>query len=260
MIRIGTSGYHFLEWIGPFYPPDLPKEQWLTFYAKSFSVLEINTTYYGLPKVKTVASWARRTPDDFRFIVKLHKQSTHERDNEAQEVDELLGVLEPLRSSGKLSGLLAQFPVSYHANSKNIHYLNHLAERCGSERTFVEFRHSSWDTDYAVSTLKDMGLGWVAVDLPRIRSLPLPRPAVSNGQGYVRLHGRNIDTWYNPEVGDRYAWDYSRSELEEWVPRLKALDSRAELSYLFFNNCHMGWAVKNALLMKDILQRQFEVI
>lgn len=260
MIRLGTSGYHFLDWVGSFYPPDLAKEQWLTFYAQHFSVLEINTSYYGLPKVETVAGWESRTPDDFRFIVKVNKQTTHERDNEAREVEELLELLEPLRSSGKLSGLLAQFPASYHADSKNEHYLEHLEERRGSEQMFVEFRHSSWDTDHAVSLLKDLGLGWVAVDLPRIRSLPLPRPAVTNGQAYVRFHGRNVDTWYNPEAGDRYAWDYSQRELEEWVPRLQALGSRAELSYLFFNNCHMGWAVKNALLMKDVLQRQFEVI
>ncbi len=259
MIYLGTSGYHFLDWAGPFYPPDLPKEQWLQYYARHFSVLEVNTTYYGLPKLETVAGWADRTPDGFQFIVKVHKETTHERKNEARELANLLSLLEPLRASGKLSGLLAQFPASFHATAQNEYYLYKLTEHSHEIPVFVEFRHAGWDTDRAVELVKELKLGWVAVDLPRIRSLPSARPAVTSDRGYVRLHGRNSKTWYNPEAGDRYAWDYSERELREWVPRIQALESRAELSYLFFNNCHMGWAVKNALLMKDILQRQFEV-
>ncbi len=260
MIRLGTSGYHFIDWIGTFYPADLPKEKWLEYYAKHFSTLEVNMTYYGLPKRETVISWGDRTPDDFRFIVKAHKQTTHKRDNEAREIEDLVKLLEPLSDAGKLAGLLAQFPASFHAIGQNEHYLTLLAERKADIPLFVEFRHHSWDTERAVSLLGDLNLGWVAVDLPAIRSLPRARPAVTMDQAYIRLHGRNAQTWYDPQAGDRYSWDYSELELREWIPRIQALESRAELSYLFFNNCHMGWAVKNALLMKDILQRQFEVI
>jgi uncharacterized protein YecE (DUF72 family) len=260
VIRLGTSGYHFLDWVGNFYPGDLPKEKWLEYYAQHFSTLEVNMTYYGLPKLQTVEAWGDRTPDDFQFIVKVHKQTTHERDNEARELEEIISVLRPLRERGKLAGLLAQFPASFHASAQNEHYLTKVAELRDEIALFVEFRHYTWDSDRAVSFLSEQNLGWVAVDLPQIRSMPRPRPAVTTDKAYVRLHGRNSETWYNPQAGDRYAWDYSERELREWVPRIQALETRAELSYLFFNNCHMGWAVKNALLMKDILQRQFEVV
>lgn len=207
-------------------------------------------------------SWAARTPRKFRFLVKLHKQTTHERDNEAREIDELLACLAPLRETSppKLAGLLAQFPASFHASAENEGYLSILAERCEGIPVFFEFRHRSWDNERAVELCARLHAGWVAVDLPPIRSLPAPRPAVTVNRGYVRLHGRNAKTWYDQDAGDRYDWDYSERQLRQWLPRLAALESRSEETFLFFNNCYMGQAVKNALLMKEILQRQFEVV
>lgn len=219
-------------------------------------------TYYGLPKPATVKGWAERTPPGFQFIVKVNQQSTHQRDNEANEVGELLDLLSPLRADNgsSLHGLLAQFPASFHANAENEHYLALLARWRDEIPLFVEFRHTSWDTDRAVTLCDELGVHWVACDLPPIRSLPDPRPAVTGTTGYVRMHGRNAQTWYGSDAGRRYDWNYSEQELREWLPRLRAITSRAETSYLFFNNCHMGWAVKNALLMKEILQQQFEAV
>ncbi|MFH0882513.1 MAG: DUF72 domain-containing protein [bacterium] len=260
MIRIGTSGYHFADWAGPFYPSDLPKDQWLDYYATQFKILEINTTYYGVPKRSSVVRWAEQTPADFRFIVKVHGDTTHKRETGGEEIPALLASLEPLRAESKLAGLLAQFPASFRANASAKQYIHLIHSHTGEIPLFVEFRHLEWDTDDAVAFCQDEGLGWVTVDLPPIRSLMGARPAVTSSTGYVRFHGKNAKTWYHPELGDRYDWTYSEEELRNWLPRLRALVDRAEETYLFFNNCHAGQAIKSAALMREILrQEQLEV-
>lgn len=256
MIHIGTSGYHFLDWVGTLYPPELAKEQWLAYYAQRFNTVEINSTYYGLPKIETVARWTSETPAGFRFIVKLHKDSTHGRITDGAEIGELLRVLEPMRQESKLFGLLAQFPASFRANDAAKGYIKKIRQEIGEIPFFVEFRHRSWDHDSSVTFCREEKIGWVAVDLPPIRSLMQARPAVTAAAGYVRFHGRNVKTWYTPEAGDRYDWDYPDSELKEWVPRLKAMTGLAEDTYLFFNNCHAGQAIKSAALMREILRNE----
>ena len=207
-----------------------------------------------------MARWAAQTPEDFHFIVKVHADTTHKRENNGEELSELLDLLEPLRLEGKLKGLLAQFPASFHAESASESYLSSLAKRRGDIPFFVEFRHTSWDRDDPVELIRQLGFNWVTVDLPKIRSLMGIRPAVTHGIAYVRFHGRNSKTWYTPAAGDRYDYDYSEKELREWLPRLQALDARSEMSYLFFNNCHAGQAIKSAIILREILRQQFEVL
>jgi uncharacterized protein YecE (DUF72 family) len=207
-----------------------------------------------------VARWVAETPSGFRFFVKLNKVSTHERTGEGEETAELLAAVAPLLEEGRLAGLLAQFPASFHAGPREREYLTVLAERLATLPLFVELRHRSWDSDESVELLRRLKVGWVAVDQPRLPSLGGPRPAVAGQAGYVRFHGRNSATWYNPDRGDRYDWDYSQRELEEWVPRLEAMEARAEMNYLFFNNCHMGQAVKSAMKMRTLLSQQFEIL
>ncbi len=260
MIVVGTSGYHFKDWTGVFYPPELENQYWLDYYAKHFKTVEINSTYYGLPRVDTVARWADQTPDDFDFIVKVHGDTTHKRTDNGASLNELLQVLSPLREQGKLAGLLAQFPASFHNGDKERDYLRAVIHHTEGLNIFVEFRHYTWDSDDAVAFCREIGAGWVAVDLPRIGGLPGARPAVTTATGYIRFHGRNSKTWYTPEAGDRYDWMYSDRELQQWLPRLKAMDQRAEKTYLFFNNCHAGQAIKSAEKMRRMLENQYEVL
>ncbi len=259
MILLGASGYHFKDWSGAFYPPELDKAHWLEYYAQHYSCVEINSTYYGVPKRETVARWARQTPDGFGFFVKLHGDTTHKRETGGEEIAELLAVLQPLRDSGKLLGLLGQFPASFHHSREAQDYLRLVIGHTEGIKIFIEFRHGSWDTDATVEFCRDIGAGWVAVDLPRIAGLPRPRPAVTTDTAYVRFHGRNSATWYDPGRGDRYDWLYSDRELREWRPRLDAMDHRAEKTYLFFNNCHAGQAIKSAEKMRLMLRDHYEV-
>ncbi|MBD3167115.1 DUF72 domain-containing protein [bacterium] len=260
MIIIGTSGYHFPDWSGAFYPPDLPKEQWLRYYAERFPAVEINMTYYALPKPEQVARWAQEVPEGFRFTVKLPGETTHKRERDGEEVSEFLPLLAPLRDRGMLVGVLGQFPASFHNEQGERDYLELVVERCGDVPLFVELRHISWDRDDTIEWLSRLGAHWVTVDQPALRGLSRPRPAATGGVGYVRFHGRNRKTWYNPKAGDRYDWDYEEEELKSWIPRLKAMEERAETSYLFFNNCHAGQAVRSAKLMKAMLAGELKVV
>jgi len=260
VILTGTSGYHFSDWAGAFYPPNLSKDQWLAYYAARFRTIEINSTYYGVPKRETVARWAEQTPADFRFMVKLHGDTTHKRETAGREIPELLHSLEPLRTESKLAGLLAQFPASFRANASTKQYIKSIHVQTGEIPLFVEFRHAGWDVDDAVAFCRDERLGWVSVDLPPLRSLMGARPAATLSVGYVRFHGKNTAAWYHPEAGDRYDWNYTEEELRVWIPRLRAMNERAEEIYLFFNNCHAGQAIKSAALMRELLrQEQLEV-
>jgi uncharacterized protein YecE (DUF72 family) len=161
---------------------------------------------------------------------------------------------------GKMKAVLAQFPASFHDTLESRKYIESVARNCGNNRLFVEFRHRSWDHENSIEFCRNLNIGWVVVDLPEIYSLPGIRPAVSSTDGYVRFHGKNRTTWYNPERGDRYDWNYSENDLRNWIMRIKALEERAETTYLFFNNCHAGQAVKNALLMREILQNEFRIV
>lgn len=259
MIVIGTSGYYFTDWSGTFYPQGLPKEKWLNYYAQRFRAVEINRTYYGPPTLKSVERWVAETPDDFTFFVKLHRESTHERRPDGKAIHELLERIEPLISRSRLKGLLAQFPASFHAGDEERSYLAGLREHLGGLKLFVELRHKSWDSESAVELLRELGYGWVAVDQPDLPGLARTRPAVTGDTGYVRFHGRNRKTWYDSTAGDRYDWDYSPEELKNWFPRLKAMAKHAETTYLFFNNCHAGQAIRSAMRMNRMLKNQFEV-
>lgn len=139
-------------------------------------------------------------------------------------------------------------------------YIKKLHNQAGSVSFFVEFRHSTWNRAEAVNFCREQGLGWVAVDLPPLPGLPSARPAVTTPIAYVRMHGRNSRTWYNPEAGDRYDWEYDTDQLREWLPRLAAMTQRADETFLFFNNCHAGQAIKSAILMKELMrQEQYNV-
>ena len=109
-ILVGTSGYSFADWVGPFYPKGTRPGEFLEYYAGQFPVIEINVTYYRIPKPQVLEQMAARTPGDFLFVVKLHQSMTHESAIDAARIAEFLAAIEPLKQAGKYEGLLAQFP------------------------------------------------------------------------------------------------------------------------------------------------------
>ena len=113
MIYVGTAGYSYKDWIGPFYPEGIKDVQMLDYYAMHFDFVEVNSTYYHMPSLKLLESLNRKTPDDFKFAVKLFGGFTHERSIGKVEADQFMYSLKPLLESSKLLCLLAQFPYSF---------------------------------------------------------------------------------------------------------------------------------------------------
>ncbi len=254
-IRIGTSGYSFADWVGPFYPEGIQKGKMLDFYAGHFETVEINSTYYRIPDKYVFYHLDKKTPGEFEFIAKLNKDTTHAAVRKVEAVDSLLAALTPLIDAGKLKGLLAQFPWGFKWNDRNIAYLTEVRNRCGAIPLFVEFRHASWDREEVYDSLRKEGIGYCCVDEPALPGLVGRQSISTTDTGYVRFHGRNELTWWNSAQGDRYDYLYNEKELEDWLERLRELRNRTTKTYIFFNNCHQGHAVKNAKMLIEMLSR-----
>jgi uncharacterized protein YecE (DUF72 family) len=255
-IHVGTSGYSFADWVGPFYPPGTKSAEFLAYYARQFGCVEVNSTYYRIPQPRVFEQMEKKTPAGFRFVVKLHQSMTHEGSTDAATYASFLAVLEPLKAAGKYHGLLAQFPWAFRRTDGNKAHLERLRGLLPGEPLWVEFRHASWMHPRLPEWLRERSLGYCVVDEPALPGLVPPVTHLTTDTGYVRMHGRNAAMWWGRGGGDRYDYDYSEPELKEWVTRVTALAQQARQTYLFFNNCHAGQAARNAKLMEELLRRQ----
>ena len=255
-VLVGTSGYSFRDWVGPFYPAHTPSRAFLEYYARRFPVVEVNSTYYGIPKPATMASLARRSPEGFRFVVKLHQSMTHEPGLDPTKIREFLDAIAPMKQSGKYDGLIAQFPWRFRRDAAGKAHLEALRAALPGEPLHVEFRNDTWAHPKLESWLRERDLGYVAVDEPVLPGLMPPLALLTTDTAYVRFHGRNAAAWWGPKGVDRYDWEYSRPELEEWLEKITKLAEQAKRTYLFFNNCHAGQAARSAKLMQELLRRQ----
>ncbi len=255
-IHVGTSGYSFKDWVGPFYPRRLKPSDFLRYYAERFDSVEVNATYYAIPEPHVVHQMERKTPPHFRFTVKLNREMTHDRSLAPALYARFLAAIEPLRAAGKYDGLLAQFPWAFRRSPGALDHLARLRERLPDQPIFVEFRHDSWSTPELIGDLERLDLGYVSVDEPPLPGLMPPIALRTGPVAYVRFHGRNTATWWGGDEKTRYDYDYRRTELENWLTRIRELAEQARRTYLFFNNCHAGQAARNASLMQELLRQQ----
>ncbi|MFQ5942958.1 MAG: DUF72 domain-containing protein [Anaerolineales bacterium] len=252
MIRFGTSGFSYDDWIGPVYPTDLPKRQWLEFYSEEFDTVELNVTYYRVPPVSTVEGWAKRTPDGFLFSVKANKSLTHER--AGPDFEAFAAGIDPLIQSGKLACVLAQFPYSFHSTQENIEYLGELRRGLQGIPTVVEFRDHGWVTEETFALLESLDFGYCAVDEPRLRGLMPPVARSSGPVSYVRFHGRNAEKWWKHEhAWERYDYTYSEEELKEWIPKILELDTEDAFVLIYANNHYRGQSIDTIRKLRQML-------
>jgi len=252
-IKIGTSGYSFEDWKGTFYPADIQKGKMFDHYVEHFNTVEINSTYYRIPHPVVMANIEKKSPAGFEFIVKVPNTLTHMRKNIETAAKQFEDCLQPMIEAGKLKGVLAQFPYSFKFNQSNIDYLKYCRELLERHSLFVEFRHASWVNRTMYDTFRAGGIGYVAVDEPALPNLVAPDFFNTTDTAYIRLHGRNVAQWWNGGAL-RYDYDYSKDELEEWKEKIKKREDKIKKLYIFFNNCHLGQAVKNAREMMQTLE------
>ena len=271
-VRIGTCSWADEALSKHWYPKGLPAGERLAHYAQHFDTVEVDSTYYRLPAEEMVQRWAARTPDGFvmhvkafglmtRHPVKLEALPPDLRDDaptddkgrverpsrefRGEVFRRFLEALEPLRSAGKLGGILFQFPSYVVFKDRSLDYLQWAREQLGGDEMLVEFRHASWfDDEHRYETLRfleELRAANVIVDAPRIEGAKNVAPtvlALTSPTAYVRFHGRNADTWNKRggSAAERFDYLYSDEELREWVGPLRELAGHAEQAYAFFNN------------------------
>jgi len=269
-IRIGTAGWSYRDWDGVFYPPGMQrrKRHSLEFLAQCFDVVEINTSFYGHIKPELAKLWARKVAVNPRFVftAKLHRSFTHspiavmEPTSAAtikpNDEDERLARegLDALAATGKFGALLIQFPVSFKNTSLNREYLESLLRQFIEFPRVVEVRHESWNNPETLSYFTERNVAFCNIDQPLIgRSLGATEH-VTSPVGYVRLHGRNYDQWFEAEKGsDRYNYLYGEAELAGWKEKIERIAHKAEVTYVVANNHFEAKAGVNALQLKHLL-------
>ncbi len=255
VIRIGTSGYSYKDWVGVLYPEGTRSSDYLKFYSSEFELAELNFSYYRMPEAQLSARMVSVTSPDFLFSVKAHKTLTHELSAEGMSsvVAEFVRGIEPIVEASKLAVILLQFPFSFHYNRDNREYLSKLCAQFGQLPLAVEFRNRYWQRDSVYDGLRERNITYVNVDEPGLSGLPLAQDIVTSGIGYVRFHGRNSDNWWTGDNVSRYDYLYSDSELGEWVPRIEAMAAKAPLVLVVFNNHSRGQAVENARRLRQMV-------
>ena len=250
-IWVGTSGFSYSDWVGPFYPPGMRWDGMLPYYARYFHIVELNFSFYRMPSPGAFEHMVQRTRAGFQFVVKMHSDVTHA--GRLDRLREFTDALDPLRTAHRLTGVLCQFPQSFHCTMLGRSYLRQLKRRLHEIPVFVEFRHRTWSQPRILREVEAMGLGVVSVDVPAIPSL-FPRRLIRTGPSiYVRFHSRRPSLWY-ADGKDRYDYLYSEAELEEWVGGIQELLADTEHVYLLFNNCRKAQAARNAEQVQRILE------
>ncbi|GAA1888825.1 DUF72 domain-containing protein [Asanoa iriomotensis] len=231
MILVGTSGWQYRDWRGPFYPEKLPQKAWLAHYAGRFATVEVNNAFYRLPERDTFVKWREQTPDDFQIAVKMSRYLTHIRrlNDPAEPVKRFLDHADGL--GDRLGPVLLQLPPNLKAAPKQLDAV--LTEFPRTTRVAVEPRHESWWTDEVKGVLTDHAAALAWADRLGRPVTPLWRTA---GWGYLRFHqGRATP---RPR--------YGRSALRTWAGRLKAAFGAGADAFVYFNNDTGGAAVVDA--------------
>lgn len=243
-VYIGTSGYNYPHWgEGVFYPPHLPQNKWLEYYARFFPTVELNVTFYRLPQEKTFVNWYLRTPENFHFVLKGSRFITH--------VKKLKDSKEPLslfleragNLKEKLRIILWQFPPAFPVDMEKLgNFARLLSSATDSPRVnhAFEFRHPSWFTSQVYDLLRSHNF---SLCIAHSKRWPLALEITADFI-YLRFHGGEV----------LYGSNYSEEELREWAGRIRAWRKGGREIYAFFNNDAHGFAVKNGLRLGELVK------
>ncbi len=240
-----------------FYPPGLPKGAQLTFYASRFPLVEVDATFYGLPRAATVENWIRHTPEGFRMDVKAEKRMTgHDRGLSLAErvaaCGEFSERLRTLRDAGRMGPVLLQFPPWHARSARALEELLAVRDALREFDVSVEMRHRSWYEDggeQLLPALRAMGAAHVVADEPQVGQGSVPFvPQVTSAISILRLHGRNAQAWYVRGESSRERFDYLYREEEILVlaQAARQLAQQAEEVHVLFNNNARNYAAQNA--------------
>ena len=275
-ILIGTSGYDYPEWKGVFYPPEVKRADFLSYYATQFNAVELNNTFYNMPTAGRLLSFYERSEGKLEFSIKANRLLTHEiAPSWTNAAEDFRTALLPLLEKDKLCSVLFQFPQSFHYTNDNRIYLAKVIEAFENFPVVIEFRHKEWIRSSVFEGLLQRKVSLAFCDMPELKYLPASvvscfdklnnrslrdhsTTAFVGANAYIRLHGRNADAWYTADSqgngSARYDYNYSDEELEKFVPVIKAAIKEGRKAQIFFNNHPNGNGAKNAQTLKELLK------
>lgn len=244
-IYIGTSGFNYDHWAdGVFYPPELSKSKWLEYYCKYFDSVELNVTFYRLPSKQAFLSWRKRTPKNFHFALKGSRFITH--------IKQLKDVGDPLRLffeqsaplKSKTSVILWQLPPRMKCNLKRLEEFVSLLKKHRKFHHAFEFRNESFMDKKVFDLISGNKMSVCRADWPEFgKGIPDSFPFI-----YIRRHG--------PTSGFLYAACYSDRELKKDAGQIKKWKKAGKDVFIYFNNDTAGYAVKNALRLKELILKK----
>lgn len=237
---IGTSGWHYGDWRSRFYPEKLSRVKWLEYYARHFDTVELNNSFYRLPSESAFGNWYSSTPDDFIFAVKVSRFITHVKrlQNSGEAVANFLQRARVLGE--KLGPLLYQLPPNLPYNGGILE--SFLSGLPGGFRHVIEFRHQSWLVEDVFRILRKYHAGFCVFNMPAI-TCPL---RATTDFAYIRFHGRD----------GLYSSLYPDEELAEWARGITNLAAGLDTVYIYFNNDIEGFALRNAVTMRNYLEKE----
>ena len=236
-LRVGTSGWQYDHWGGRFYPKELPKAKWLEHYAEYFDTVELNNPFYRQPEKKTFVRWRGRVPDTFVYSVKLNRWITHikrlaiERENVERSYGTLAGL------GPKAAVVLVQLPPRMRYDEARAERFFLLVAR-RRRRHAIEPRDASWFTEDALAFIRRRNIALVAGDTPHWPT----HLAVTADFVYLRFHG----------PGRRYGSSYDDETLRAWADRIRGWRAEGRDVFAYFNNDERGYAVENALRLREL--------
>ncbi len=263
---IGMGGWDLFPFQGSFYPSRTAKGfRKLAFYSRYFDMIEVNATFYSTEfSPFHVRRWLDdvRENDDFTFTVKLFRGYTHSYDASKEDLLRIYRMLDSFQESGRLGGVLLQFPGSLKNRKECRDYLYRLSHAFRRYRMFLELRHASWDTPLMHNFFQENRFHLVNVDLPRVNDHIPFRALAWDGAAYFRMMGRNAAAWNAPwrveadgrhMVSDRYLYRYKEEELRALGAAVKGLDPSVRKVYVVFHNDPRAQSLANGYQLRHLL-------
>ena len=239
-VRIGTSGWNYKHWLGRFYPRDLPQKDLLSFYAERFDTVEVNNSFYQLPKITTMSSWRNTVPDGFLFAIKASRFITHMKKLKSSKTSSEKFFHRTDRLQEKLGPILFQLPPRWRRDAERLAgFLEALPAPC---RYAFEFRDPSWLHPEIYEVLRKHNAAFCIHDF---RDQQIPREITADFT-YVRMHGPSAAA---------YSGSYPLKELAAWADQIGEWCGRLKQIYVYFNNDIDGHAITNALKLRELCER-----
>ena len=253
-ILIGTSGYSYTEWVGPVYPKGTKAESYLDYYSTLFPTVELNFSYYRMPKADQLQAMHAKSKS-LLFSIKAHESLTHTIDTAQWRTAAMTfrQAITPLLEAEVLKAVLLQFPSSFHYEPDRRRYLDALLRFLPDLPLAIEFRNGQWYNNRTLEALRSRQVTLVALDLPAMQSSPPMMDVITAPLAYIRLHGRNEKSWWGSDAASRYDYLYSEKELVAIVERIWGLATNSRVVLVYFNNHRRGQAVQNALSLQKLI-------